>query len=66
MQTLLLLGQAATDEVHLTGAGTVLMAGSIAMVLGLMGFCMRKILGEKHPERHHHTPLEIDTHDTDD
>ena len=42
------------------------LACSIALVLGLMAFCMSRILGEKHPERRHHTPLEIDTHDTDD
>ena len=55
----------AAGEGGLTAAGAVIMTLSILLVLGLAAFCMARILGEKHPEDHHHAPLDIDTHDTD-
>lgn len=59
------VGKAATHEGGLTVAGAVIMTLSILLVLGLAVFCMVRILREKHPEEHHHAPLDIDTHDTD-
>ncbi len=53
------------DPVSLTAGGIVVMTLSCGLVLGLMTFCLAKILGDKHPETHHHAPLDIDTHDTD-
>jgi hypothetical protein len=49
----------------LTVGGIVVMAFSIVLVLGLLTFCMTRILGEQTPADHHHTPLDIDTHDYD-
>ncbi len=60
------LAQAGGEPGGLTVAGTVIMAGSILMVLGLASFCMVRILGEKdQPEGHHHSPLDIDRRDTE-
>ena len=59
-----LLAQAATpEETGLTFAGGVIMSVSIALVLGLMTFCMSRILREERPSEDHHAPLDIDTHD---
>ncbi|MBU0716873.1 MAG: hypothetical protein KJ749_01385 [Planctomycetes bacterium] len=55
---------AASNDVELTAAGAAIMAGSVLLVVGLLTFCMRRILTEKHPEKHH-APLDIDTHDLD-
>jgi len=60
---LTLLAQAASDHVGLTIGGAIVMTGSVVLVLGLMIFCMTRILREKRPTEHHHTPLDIDTHD---
>ncbi len=66
MRNLMLLLASATteDDARLTFGGAVIMATCIVLVLGLLGFCLGRILWEKHPERHH-APLEIDTHDQD-
>lgn len=60
------LGQilAATEDVRLTVGGAIIMTISVVLVLGLMIFCLARILREEHPE-HHHAPLDIDTHDRD-
>ena len=55
---------AASSDVGLTAAGATIMTVSILLVLGLLTFCMRRILTEQHPEKHH-APLDIDTHDLD-
>ena len=60
---LIMLGATTTDEVRLTGAGAAIMTVSIVFVLGLMTFCMSRILREQHPKQHLHAPLDIDTHD---
>ena len=60
---MIILGQAATEEVTLTTAGTVIMTFSVFLVLGLMIFCMSRILREDQPAEHHHSPLDIDTED---
>lgn len=60
---MLILGQAATEEVTLTTAGTVIMTLSVFLVLGLMIFCMSRILREERPAKHHHLPLDMDTED---
>ncbi|MGD2110860.1 MAG: hypothetical protein PVI86_15890 [Phycisphaerae bacterium] len=60
-----LIAQAPAEEVTLTVGGIVVMAFSIVLVLGLLTFCMTRILGEQTPADHHHTPLDIDTHDYD-
>ena len=59
-----LLGQVAPDAVRLNASGMTIMALSIVGVLGLLGFCLYRMLRGSHPERLH-APLEIDTHDTD-
>ena len=41
------------------------MTFSCVLVLGLLIFCLARILGEEHPETHHHAPLDIDTRDSD-
>ena len=59
-----LLATTGTNQVQLTVGGAIIMTICILLVLGLMGFCMVRILREKEPERHH-APLEINTHDLD-
>lgn len=59
-----LLGQVASDAGGLNAGGMAIMLLSIGLVLGLLGFCTYRILRGSHPERPH-TPLDIDTHDTD-
>jgi heme/copper-type cytochrome/quinol oxidase subunit 2 len=59
------LAQAEPNEVTLTVGGVVVMAVCVVMVLGLTLFCMVRILREKQPAEHHHTPLDIDTQDYD-
>ena len=63
MNLLSALGQAGSDEVQLTGAGAIMMTLSIVLVMGLMVFCLSRILREPHQEEHHHAPLDIDTQD---
>ncbi len=50
----------------LNAAGAVMMFGCISLVCGLLIFCYWRILREPRPSEHHHAPLDIDTHDTDD
>ena len=64
-ETVLMLAQAVSDDVRLTTGGAVIMTTCIILVLGLMTFCMARILGEKHPEEHQHSPWDIDTYDPD-
>ena len=64
-ETVLMLAQAVSGDVRLTTGGAVIMVTCIILVLGLMTFCMTRILREKNPEEHHHSPLDIDTHDLD-
>jgi heme/copper-type cytochrome/quinol oxidase subunit 2 len=52
------------QEVTLTIQGAVIMVLCVSLVLGLTIFCMSRILGEQRPQEHHHAPLDIDTHDT--
>jgi hypothetical protein len=52
------------QQVELTVQGALIMAGCVVLVLGLNIFCMSRILRERHPEEHHHAPLDIDTKDT--
>jgi heme/copper-type cytochrome/quinol oxidase subunit 2 len=58
-----ILAQAADESVRLTVGGAVIMTGSIVLVVGLLIFCMSRILREPHPEEHHHAPLETETDD---
>jgi len=51
------------ESIALNAGGIVVMTFSCALVLGLLIFCLVRILGEGHPETHHHAPLDIDTHD---
>jgi hypothetical protein len=60
-----LIAQAATDEVTLTVGGAIVMTISVVLVLGLTIFCMSRILCEKRPAEHYHTPLDINTRDYD-
>ncbi len=60
-----LLAQTESAAEQLTISGAVLMTLSIGMVLALSGYCLWRILSEKRPEKYHHTPLDIDTHDVE-
>lgn len=62
----ILLGQAAEGQTVLTAQGALVMVICVGLVLGLFVFCMQRILRDKKPSEHHHAPLEIDTHDTDE
>ncbi len=59
----LILGQTTESGMSLTAGGVIVMTASIAFVLGLVTFCVWRILREEHPEQHHHAPLDIDTND---
>ncbi len=58
-----LLAQSSETDVVLEPSGMVMMGLSILLVLGLMTFCLIRILREPTPQNHHHTPLDIDTRD---
>ena len=60
------LAQAADEKVTLTAAGGTIMTVSVLLVLGLCAFCFWRILREPAPSKHHHAPLDIDTHDLDE
>lgn len=62
---LAIFGQTTTETEGLTIGGIVVMVVSIGLVLGLMLFCIARILGQKSPSEYHHAPLDIDTHDQD-
>ena len=47
----------------LNAGGWVMLIGCIGLVCTLCSFCFWKILTEQEPSQHHHTPLDIDTHD---
>jgi hypothetical protein len=51
--------------VELNAGGVVVMTLSVLLVMGLLIFCLSKILREPHPETHHHAPLDIDTKSRD-
>jgi len=55
---------AATPQQGLTPAGAVVMIVSVACVLALAGFCVRRIFAKPRTPGHMHAPLDIDTHDT--
>ena len=65
MAMFVMLAQTVPETTGLTVAGAIIMTISILGVLALSAFCMNKILREKQPSKHHHTPLDIDTHDTE-
>jgi hypothetical protein len=58
-----LLAQSPDTDVVLEPSGMVVMVLSILLVLGLMAFCIIRILREPTPQNHHHAPLDIDTRD---
>jgi heme/copper-type cytochrome/quinol oxidase subunit 2 len=58
-----ILAQAADESVRLTVGGAVIMTGGIVLVMGLLIFCLTRILREPHPAEHHHAPLETETDD---
>ncbi len=60
-QPLLAQTESAAEQLTITGA--LLMTLSVGMVLALSGYCLWRILSEKRPEEHHHTPLDNDTRD---
>ncbi len=47
----------------LNASGWIMLIGCIGLVCALCVFCFWKILTEPKPSEHHHTPLDIDTHD---
>jgi len=62
-----LLAQQSNQSVQgLTEGGWVVMTLSIVLVCGLTTFCIYRILKERSPSTHHHSPLDIDTHDAED
>ena len=56
---------AAPAPVTLEPAGIVVMTLSILIVCWMTVFCIARIMRDKSPGEHHHTPLDIDTHDRD-
>lgn len=58
-----LLAQTESAAEQLTLSGAIVMLVTVGLVLALSAFCMWHILLEKRPKEHHHTPLDIDTHD---
>lgn len=58
-----LLAQTESAAEQLTISGAIVMLVTVGLVLALSAFCMWHILLEKRPKEHHHTPLDIDTHD---
>ncbi len=64
IMTLLILAQSPDPgAMTLTLSGALVMGLSILLVLVLCGFCLGRILSERHPESHHHAPLDIETGD---
>ncbi|MBU0638816.1 MAG: hypothetical protein KKB50_08125 [Planctomycetes bacterium] len=49
---------------RLSSAGIALMTLCIGLVLLLCAFCFWRILRKPQPSEQHHTPLDIDIHDT--
>ena len=47
----------------LSAGGWIMLIGCISLVCTLCAFCFWKILTEPKPSEHHHTSLDIDTHD---
>ena len=58
--------QQTAESGGLTVGGIVVMSVSITLVVGLMAWCMRRILREPDPGEHHHAPLEIERPDEQD
>jgi hypothetical protein len=57
------IAQMDQDITGLTAGGVVMMTLSIGLVTALAGFCIYRVLRERNPAEHHHTPLDIDTGD---
>jgi len=55
---------ATTPQQGLSPAGAVVMILSVACVLALVTFCVRRIFTKPHTPERMHAPLDIDTHDT--
>ncbi len=51
------------QAVGLNAGGWVMLIGCVGLVCGLCAFCFYMILREPEPSKHHHAPLDIDTHD---
>jgi hypothetical protein len=60
-----LLAQAEAEPVGLTLGGAVIMGLSTVLVLGLLIFCMSRVLRESRPEDPYHSPLDADPRDLD-
>ncbi len=60
-----LVAQSGESSVTLEPAGVVVMGLSILIVCGLTLFCIVRLLRDQAPADHHHTPLDIDTHDAE-
>lgn len=56
-----LLAERAAAPVGLSLTGGLIMALSVALVLGLNIFCLGRILREKKPAEQHQAPPDIDT-----
>lgn len=54
------------QQTGLTTGGWTVMILCVGLVTSLMLYCYYRILSEPRPSEHHHAPLEIDTHDSDD
>ncbi|MEQ8762677.1 MAG: hypothetical protein RL885_02035 [Planctomycetota bacterium] len=49
----------------MNASGIAMMAISFTLVIGLVIFCITKVMSESKPTEHVHGPLDIDTKDTD-
>lgn len=48
----------------MTSAGWIFMIGSLGFVVGLTYFCFQRVLSKPSAANHMHSPVDIDTHDT--
>ena len=61
-----MLAQAGREAVKLTVGGATIMTLSIAMVVGLLVFCMYRVLRSQGTAERLHAPQEIETDDLED
>ena len=64
-ELLLILAQAEAEPVGLTIGGGIIMTLSVLLVMGLLIFCMIRVLRESHSEDPYHSPLDADPRDSD-
>ena len=64
-ELLLILAQVEAEPVGLTIGGGIIMTLSTLLVIGLLIFCMTRVLRGNHSEDPYHSPLDADPLDSD-